>query len=248
MDDLAIALADVSTVGGYFHLDTGPGGPSWQPLARFFTGHDEFTARIAAAADLLKTREMRIAASILHLGIAVRLWSPLLGAAVLHHTLPDWDSRTLHYKPVPSGPLPLRLPAPSARPITGPHPADAIFTSIEPLLRDLGALVHATVKIAPRLLWGNAASALGGTVRAIARARPDHAADALALGAQLLQLGDLRRTGHFTESAPGQPFFTRTTCCLYYRIPNGGKCGDCALLTSEVRHAQWVRAIQEEPS
>jgi ferric iron reductase protein FhuF len=31
---------------------------------------------------------------------------------------------------------------------------------------------------------------------------------------------------------PGHPSgigFARTTCCLYYRVPGGGKCADCVL-------------------
>jgi iron complex transport system ATP-binding protein len=96
-------------------------------------------------------------------------------------------------------------------------------------------------------LWGNAASALGGTVRALARERPEHAADALALGNLLLGLGDLRGTGVFTEPAPGRLFFTRASCCLYYRIPGGGKCGDCVLLDPDTRRAQWAQALKENP-
>jgi ferric iron reductase protein FhuF len=241
-------LADISAVSGYFHLDTGSGDVSWQPLTSLFADHEAFADRVTTAADLLGTRERRVAASILHLGIAARLWSPYLGTAVVHDTLLDWTADTLHFKPAPSGPLPLRLLFPAARPATDtttPDMATSVYIAMEPLLTALNDLVRATVKIAPGLLWGNTASALGGAVHTLTRQRPAHSSKAVALGATLLGHGRLRGLGHFTEPAPGRPFFTRTTCCLYYRIPGAGTCGDCALLTPQARQARWTRALQE---
>ncbi|WP_250213408.1 (2Fe-2S)-binding protein [Acrocarpospora catenulata] len=43
-----------------------------------------------------------------------------------------------------------------------------------------------------------------------------------------LELGRLRGTGRFA----GEPFFVRRSCCLYYRVPGGGTCGDCVLAQS----------------
>ena len=51
------------------------------------------------------------------------------------------------------------------------------------------------------------------------------------LGRELLRMGVLHGTGELAEPDPGQPFFVRRSCCLYYRLPTGGKCGDCALIT-----------------
>jgi iron complex transport system ATP-binding protein len=248
MDDLSTIIADVSDISGYFHLYTGRADAAWRPLDEFLGDHRAFAQRVTAAAELFETEERRVAASILHLGIAARLWAPFIGAAVLHGTLLEWASHDIEWKPFPGGPLPLRLPAPSGQPITALSSApEPIYRAMTLLLEPLNSLIQSTVKIAPRLLWGNGASALGGAVLAIARARPERAAEATALGNTLLDLGHLRDTGRFTEPVPGRPFFTRTTCCLYYRIPGAGKCGDCALISPETRQAQWSRALQESP-
>ncbi|GGO16611.1 hypothetical protein GCM10010116_33480 [Microbispora rosea subsp. aerata] len=247
MRSLDQVIADVSEIGGYFHLYTAdaPPGP-WLPLTRLLSDSDAFGERISAACDLLGTDERRVIASVLHLGIVARLWSPVLGAAVVHRVLLDWTVEELEWKDALGGPLPLRLSSPSGRPVADlSEAAEPLYRSVSALLKQLADLVLSQVKLAPRLLWGNAASALGGIIRALARERPEHAADALTLGNLLLDLEDLRGTGHFTEPAPGRPFFTRTSCCLYYRIPGGGKCGDCALLASDVRRAQWAQALKE---
>ena len=249
MRSLDQMIADVSEIGGYFHLYTSqaPPGP-WLPLSRLLADSDAFGERISAACDLLGTGERRVIASVLHLGIAARLWSPVLGAAVAHRVLLDWTADDLEWKDALGGPLPLRLPAPSGQPVADlSEAAEPLYRSVSALLEQLSDLVLSQVKLAPRLLWGNAASALGGTVRALARERPEHSADALALGDLLLGLGELRGTGGFAEPAPGRLFFTRTSCCLYYRIPGGGKCGDCALTDPADRRAQWAQALKENP-
>ncbi|WP_307845510.1 (2Fe-2S)-binding protein [Planomonospora sp. ID67723] len=70
-----------------------------------------------------------------------------------------------------------------------------------------------------------AASALAGSIQALTRHRPQCTAAALALGSELMGIGRLRGQGTFAA----RPFFVRRTCCLYYRVPGGGMCGDCVL-------------------
>lgn len=107
------------------------------------------------------------------------------------------------------------------------------------------------------LLWGNAGSALGGALGvlrgwlgtapdAAPASSPGHngaaavdgalAADGArsraaerveSLAEDLFATEPLRSTGRWS---PGpRPAFRRRTCCLYYRVPGGGLCGDCAL-------------------
>ncbi|WP_171907136.1 (2Fe-2S)-binding protein, partial [Streptomyces niveus] len=52
--------------------------------------------------------------------------------------------------------------------------------------------------------------------------RPEVGERADALGAVLLTHPDLRATG-----VAGDGTFRRRSCCLYYRCPSGGLCGDC---------------------
>ncbi|MFF4778719.1 ATP-binding cassette domain-containing protein [Microtetraspora fusca] len=241
------AVADVSTVSGYFALDIGPIVAGWRPLADLFTDPGVLETRIGETAARLKTTETRVAASILFQGIAARFWSPLLGAAIAHGLLVDLDPGRVHWQAVTGGPLPLRATDLDGWRVRDPaRIAERLHrTVVSGLLEPLAAAFQRVVKIAPGLLWGNAASALGGSVRTLARVRPELTEAAVALGRELLALGPLRDTGELAEPEPGHPFFVRRSCCLYYRLPGGGKCGDCALTDPDTRHAQWARAVRE---
>ena len=82
-------------------------------------------------------------------------------------------------------------------------------------------------EVAEGLLWGNAASALAGALGVLVRAQPWLREPATALAAALLarRLAD---TGELGVTGEGLGF-RRRSCCLYYRLPGGGLCGDCAL-------------------
>jgi FhuF 2Fe-2S C-terminal domain len=85
-------------------------------------------------------------------------------------------------------------------------------------------------RIAGGLLWGNAASAMIGSLTVIAAARPMLARPARSIADRLLATGLLRGAGQIT--GPGLDF-RRNSCCLYYRVPGGSLCGDCSLRDSE---------------
>lgn len=224
MTGIDAVIADVSEVGGYFHLYAGPAADmaEWRPLRALFADRAGFAERVEVAVDRLGTEDRRAAASILQLGLASRLWSPVLGAVILHGVLPAWNQDALYWKATPGGQLPLRLPEPGGRPVVDPV-ADIAGVTLE-LLAALGDLVLGVEKLASGLLWGNAASALAGAVRAIARDRPEHAAEAIAVGRALSEAGPLRSTGYWADAV-----YTRRSCCLYYRVPGAGMCGDCGL-------------------
>ena len=82
------------------------------------------------------------------------------------------------------------------------------------------------IKLAPGLLHGNIASALVGTSRQLLAARPDLRASIAKVTSELLSTGKLAGTGAITSADLD---FRRNSCCLYYRVPGGGMCGDCAL-------------------
>ncbi|MGG7569367.1 (2Fe-2S)-binding protein [Streptomyces sirii] len=48
----------------------------------------------------------------------------------------------------------------------------------------------------------------------------------MALAASLLTTPQLRDSGTLDPTVPA---FSRRSCCLYYRAPGGGLCGDCVL-------------------
>jgi hypothetical protein len=235
--DLDPELAELRPLGGFFVLRTAPpaGTAAGAPdLARLPTlaeayadpalAHGALTSRVATVAARLRTPEPRIAASIGHQGLAARLWSAALGCAVLYGRLPDLDPRLLRWDPAASAPEDLWLTA--VRP--GPGDAAALADAVlHGHLQPLGETLRARYGIAAGLLWGNAASALAGAARELdrwarAHGRGDAAVRAGVLAGELLAHPLLRTTGTRTGTA-----FRRRSCCLYYRVPGGGVCGDC---------------------
>ncbi|MER6025743.1 (2Fe-2S)-binding protein [Streptomyces sp. NPDC001851] len=237
--DLDPALAALRPLGGFFVLRTAPGradaagGPDpgrLPTLAETYAGvaregrRDALTERVATVADRLGTPEPRVAASLAQQGLAARLWSVALGGAVLYGRSPDLDPRLLRWDPAAAVPDDLYLTE------LRPRPGDAATLAATVLrghLEPLGEALRARCGSAPGLLWGNAGSALAGAARELdrwarAHGRGDAAGRARALTDELFAHPLLRTTGTRTGTA-----FRRRSCCLYYRVPGGGVCGDC---------------------
>lgn len=220
---MGVDLDEVGSVGGFFALRTGEPGDGHMPLARLYAGDTApLTARVDTVAARLRTPERRVAASVAHLGFAARLWSVALGCAALHGELPDLDPARLHWDPRLSAPDDLCLTATRTVPATVATVREAVqYGHLLPLA---DALTGDT-RISRQLLWGNAGSALAGAVRELRAwagrgGRTEVAERASALAAGLFAHPDLSGT---VEG----PAMRRRTCCLYYRCPGGGLCGDC---------------------
>ncbi|MBO1330277.1 (2Fe-2S)-binding protein [Streptomyces sp. VRA16 Mangrove soil] len=212
------ALRDVARLGGFFALPVAPDGTGRGSAESFTEG---FAERAREVNRRFGTDEARVGVSIVHLGLAARLWSPLLACAVLHGIVPvlshpEWVDGSSEIR--------LRTP-PTGRDVRQlPHLADAL---LEQVTVPLAAVERALdVKIAPRLLDGNVASALVGSAAVLQRARPDTRPVLTPLIGQLLATGRLVGTG--TVTGPG-PTFRRRSCCLLYRASAGSLCGDCCL-------------------
>ncbi|MFI9364075.1 (2Fe-2S)-binding protein [Kitasatospora sp. NPDC053057] len=227
--------ARLAAVGPYFALDTDPTGPpppGFRPLPELYgTGPDApLAARIRVVAQRLGTAELRVAASILHLGLAARFWSVGIGAAVLLGTVPTLEHAWVR---IPDqGPIDLWTPPEPVRLASGDlvdqlHDA-VLIGQLEPL----AAAVRAAVPLSARLLRGNAASALVGTLRVLEPHAPGPARE---LVAQLLDRPPLKGSGTLLAGPRGAAF-RRTSCCLYYRIgPGAGLCGDCCFTRPPAR-------------
>ncbi|MEU0159582.1 (2Fe-2S)-binding protein [Streptomyces sp. NPDC006261] len=219
-------LAQTASVGGFFALRTEPvPGGSHRPLGELYAGGTApLTARVDRVAARLGAPERRVAASIAHLGLAARLWSIALGPAALFGRIPGLAADTLHWDPLHTSPDDLWLEDPEELPGT----ADLIREQVQyGHLVPLAEAVRRDGSISPQLLWGNAGSALAGAVRELVtwsrgQDRPDVAQRARALAAELFDHPDLCSTG-----SPKGPAFRRRSCCLYWRCPGGGLCGDC---------------------
>lgn len=212
-------LADVARVGPYFSVGTDvTGDPAWRPVTELYG------EALPGQVDAVRVRlacEPRVAASLLFQGIAGRLWSPVLAAVAGHGVLPDLHPARTCWRPASPGPV--LLAAPGAARLRG-GAAEMHGVIAERFLRPLVAAIGSVTPVADGLLWGNAASALAGALTVLARARPGQAAAAGRLVEELLGMPPLRGTGAF-----GPRGFRRNSCCLYYRVPGGGLCGDCAL-------------------
>ncbi|MFJ5925121.1 (2Fe-2S)-binding protein [Kitasatospora sp. NPDC092948] len=214
-------LPPLSALGPYFATLAGDPPAGFRPLRELSAPDGPLAGRIAEVARVLGTDEARVAASTAHLGLAARLWSVALGTAVTTGRLPDLDGA--RFALPPQGPFDLWLPTEAPGPEASPA---ALHTLVmDRHLHPLGDAVRALTPLATGLLAGNAASALIGAARQLA-AVPPLRTPAATLARALLAFPDLAPTG--TPTPPGHPLaFRRTSCCLYYRTPSGGLCGDC---------------------
>lgn len=215
----AEALTDAASLGPFFTVHLGGEDRGWHPVRESYArGYADLIQTCGARYG---TQEERIPASIVQLGHAARLWSPALACTVAHGVIPDFDA--LHRADDGAA---LRLPAAAGR-RAGPLPdaVEALYRLVMEQHLDAFA-AGLRVKVAPRLLDGNAASALIGAARAILHLRPGLRARLTPLVSGLLARGRLAGTGDLV--APDLSF-RRRSCCLFYRVPSGGKCGDCCL-------------------
>lgn len=229
--DLDPDLAALRPLGGFFVLRA-TGEPLRPPatLAQTYArpalpdNKDPLDFRVRKVGHALRAPEPRIAASIAQQGLAARLWSIALGCAALYDAVPDLDPRLLRWDPDGSAPDDLWLTEVRPRPADPAAVADVVLHGhLEPL----NAALRSRYRVADGLLRGNAGSALAGAARQLdqwarAHGRTDVAARTRALTAELLAHPLLADTGTLTAAG-----FRRRSCCLYYRVPGGGVCGDC---------------------
>jgi iron complex transport system ATP-binding protein len=213
-------FAELADLGPYFAVGTGPVGAGWSSVAQLYTDAallDGVVGRIQARMD---AAEQRVAASTFYLGFAARLWSIGLGMLVGHRLLPDLDAEQLLFQES-AGQIRLHIE----------HPVAWQGDDLEPTLADmvldghlapLSAALRRLGPISDKLLRGNAASALLGAARVF---------DGNATTGRGWQLArrlcaDERLSDTIRFSNGG---YRRTSCCLYYRVPRGGLCGDCSM-------------------
>ena len=199
------------------------------------------TARASLAASSgqdLEAVELRVAASVTHLGLAARVLSPLLALTVLHGRTPAAGLRELHWQPAVPSVFPLSIPAsPDAGGTVTADPktlGDAFaLNAVRTIADDLHAAAR-PLGVSGHVLRGNIASALAGSCAALARALPGQRAVVQAVFSALLAHPVLAGTAQ--TSLDGR--FQRRSCCLIYRAApdrNGMICGDCVLLGTRRR-------------
>jgi ferric iron reductase protein FhuF len=216
-----------------------------EPVAGLYRpGGGELGTLLDRYATRLGTTERRVAASLLFQGYAAGLWSPSLGCLVDHGLVPELPPEDLRWRYPDGGPLRLHARRPAG---WRPAPTDlagsgvaltyraVVETHLEPLVEALAA-ADSPARVAPGLLWGNAASALVGTLHVLEAQVGRECPLARRVVELLLATGRLRGAGRLTAHPAGPVAFRRASCCLYYRVPGGGLCGDC-VLGGTPRHA-----------
>jgi FhuF 2Fe-2S C-terminal domain len=250
--DARPALEAAAGLGPYFVWQPWDGEAGWRPLAQL-TDAEVVAERVENSRNTLMRMSgldradigVREVASITFLGIASRLVSPLLGAAAVGGAVPAPDRERMWWRAVPGGPVPIavhRITAVDcgdrdAAAIAETLTRTAVRGLIEPVLEAFGD----RFAVSRQVLWGNVASALGGAAGMIADSAPGRAARAASILEQMLAQAPLRGTAALMHPDPRRArwFLVRNNCCLYYRIPGGGTCGDCVLTPDDERRRQW---------
>lgn len=241
-------LGDLSALGPFFAVDAHPAGarpaPPWRPARELAEPSGPLLGRIGSVRAGLADRggcppgdiELRVAASVMHLGLTARLVSPALAALACGGRL-DLRLGGLWWQDTAGGPVPLSVPVPGD-PGLGEHPVSDGTASGRTAERDCGRLVDEViapvteavsglVPVSPRVLWGNVASAVNGAAGMVAAQRADLSQQAWSVAAAFFRSPRLSR-----ESHPPGPSFRRSSCCLIYRLAPAGPrpvCGDCVL-------------------
>jgi hypothetical protein len=219
--NISAELSEISSYGGFFALTVGGDAAGWHPVGQSYA--DGFMDLIDATIKRYHTTEPRIGASLVQLGHAARLWSPVLACVLGHGVVPDLTD----LQRADDG-AQLRLPEPVGdtleEGLDSPSPELLYRVVVQHHMEPLEAGLR--VKLAPALLSGNIASALVGASRALLSVRPDLRRPIVRITTSLLNTGRLAGSGTITS---GDLDFRRRSCCLFYRIPGGSLCGDCAL-------------------
>lgn len=209
-------LTELSTVSQYFAVGVGPVDGSWRPVQQLYSDTELLDGIVHRVQARIDASERRVAASTLFLGFAARLWSIGLGAVAGYGLLPDLADLLFRET---DGQIRLHLERPVAwqgddlEPLLADMVLDAHLAPLAAALRRLGP-------ISDKVLRGNTAAALLGAARVFGRESGRHLAYRLC--------SDERLSGAIRFDEDG---YRRNSCCLYYRTPAGGLCGECVLST-----------------
>ena len=216
MPRISAQLSAVADYGGVFAITVGgDDADGWRPIADGCADLIDATARQYGT-----TTDRRIGASLVQFSFASRLWSPAIACALRHSIVPDFTGLQRARDSAD-----LRLPDPTGMRIENEDRLSASLYEVV-VQRNLKPLAEGLpVKVSSGLLYGNIASALVAATRALYALQPDLRDRATRLARALLGTQRLAGTGTVKYNLA----FRRRSCCLYYRVADGAKCGDCGL-------------------
>jgi FhuF 2Fe-2S C-terminal domain len=263
--DVAGAMEVAGSVGPFFVVEPRGVDGGWRRLDELVTAPALLVERVGVARAAIATRaglpvasvEPRVAASIVFLGVSARLVSPALAATVLSGVIPRWTVTGLWWRPVPGGPWPLAAgthPGPAGwrcdlQVAGGPDAAarwwaQTVLTGVVMPVLDA---FEERFRVSRKVLLGNVASGLAGAVGMLAVARPAYAEAGAGLVGRILEHEPLRGTGELLRPSGTRPLFVRRSCCLFYRVPGAGTCGDCVLTAGVPRAGRRPADAGDDP-
>jgi ferric iron reductase protein FhuF len=206
-------------LGPYFAVERWDPAAPWRPFADLALDPVTLAERVEVAAAVLERTgpvSRRVVASVYSLGVVSRLVSPVFAAAVLDGEVPVLSLDTVGWQPVTTGPMPIAYRQGVEK--VGASAAAIVEGCIEPTVKPFLTTLGDRYRVSPRVLWGNAASAVGGAYTMLKHE------NAGPLVADLLARPPLIGLATWNGRA-----LKRRNCCLFYRIPGAGTCGDCVL-------------------
>jgi hypothetical protein len=215
-------------LGPFFAVETHARGeskpPPWQSMTALVGANGTLAARVDAVRTALAQRagrepadvEIRVAASVAHLGLIARLLAPAIGAIALGHSQVSLSLDHLWWQNTLGGPYPLSIT---------PRPTSEVADAA-PAVEAITVAIAERYAVSHRVLWGNVGSASNSAAQQISTARGDLRVAAHAATDSIL--ADPRIDGGVLNAGP---VFRRCSCCLIYRIANehSATCGDCIL-------------------
>jgi ferric iron reductase protein FhuF len=246
------ALVSASEIGPYFAVESAVAQGEWRTVADLWTGTGCLSERVNTAREYLGSRtntevDLRASASISSLGFLSRLVSPALATACLAGVIPRLDPHHIYWRPVVGGPVPIAFDAIDGITVstTAEAAAELERMALLPCVLPVLTAYSRQFRLSLRVLRGNVASALAGAAGMLIQARTPLVVDPVAVVQATLALPSLTDTGHYERPFDdrAQRFFVRHNCCLFYRVPGGGTCGDCVLVPDNKRLEMWRATV-----
>jgi hypothetical protein len=251
-EEVRAALVSVSEIGPYFAVAFSAEDAEWRTVADLWAKPGCLSERVDTARDFLRSRtdaeiDLRSCASISSLGFVSRLVAPALATACLAGVLPRLDPQQTRWRPVVGGPVPIALAV-----VDGVAVGTAAEAAVEleravllPCVEPVLVAYSGQFRLSLRVLRGNLGSALASAANMLIQARMDLRLDPVEVVQAMLAQPSLTGTGHYQRPFDdrAERFFVRRNCCLFYRIPGGGTCGDCVLVPDSARLDMWRAAL-----
>lgn len=251
VDRVRAALLSATEIGPYFQTEMIAAQRQWRTVADLWCDAGCLSERVNTAREFLRSRthadvELRACASISSLGLISRLLAPPLATACVAEVIPRLDPQRTHWRPVVGGPVPIGLSMVDGVVVGSAAEAATELerTVLRPCVEPVLTAYSRQFRLSPRVLSGNAASALAGAAGMLLASPTALRIDPVEVVTAMLGRPSLVGTGGyvrpFDDSA--EQFFVRRSCCLFYRIPGGGTCGDCVLVPAAARLNIWRAA------